>query len=1109
MNTIRKNKKYYFILIGILFYLPMLGQQTETIKGVVKDTKTGMPLPGVTVLIKNTTKGTSTDLDGNYTIKTDSKGILQFSYIGYKTIESTINGKTTINISLDEEGNQLDEIVVVGYGTSKRRDLTGSVASVSSEEITRAPVANAAQALQGKLPGVNVVAQDGRPGANISIRVRGGGSISQSNEPLYIVDGFPVSSISNIPGSQILSIDVLKDASSTAIYGARGANGVIMVTTKSGKSGKTKVTYDGYTQFNTPTGYLPVMKGYDYLLYNWGYAQAIGDGYANAWEKLWLIGNEFNGSNAAGIENYKNVASEDFSKKVYKSSFSHNHDFNISSGNEKTKYIFSVNHIDQEGMKLNSGYKRSNAAFKLDQKIGDKITFSLNTRYSQEETTGNEGTTSGGGSLLTSAYWFRPIAATDVLGEPDVTVNTQLGDYENILNDRFNPINRINDYTDTDLSRSVVANTSFSWEIIKGLTAKTDLGLNAGWGRRKIWQGAIFQAYIDKEGKKTFGGDASINATQGWNYRWANTINYEVQGLGDKHKLTVLGGMEVADSGSESTYVFGRRYPASFDADRAFSNMDSYDRADAKYGGFSSNTGTANRLNSYFGRANYSLLDKYLFTATFRADGSSRFAPTNRWGYFPAGAVAWRMSDENFLKDVNWLSNLKMRVSYGAVGSDGINAGLWKMNWQSSGLTGYSLNEVQQLGYVPASTLNNANLKWETTITRNIGLDFSLFNNKIKGTIDIYKNTVKDLLLLRPIPEISGFSSMYDNIGATSNKGIELSLGGDIIKSNDFNLYGSFNINANRGNIDKLGDGINPAYSSAWGGINNTPSSGDYVFKVGQPVGLIRGWQYDGWYTTNDFNYDATGAGTYTLKPGVADIASGYIGTVYGTNNHKPGSQTAYPGVPKFKDLNGDGIINDDDLGVIGNTNPKHTGGFNLSGNYKRFDFALDFNWSYGNDIYNANHLNAYQGNKESGLYRNRLQELAGAYKIYDLVNGQITPVVAPAELDALNANASTFLPYAERTMTSTYAIEDGSFLRLNTFTLGYSIPESVLSKIGITRFRVYGSIYNVFTLTGYNGLDPEVNPDASRNGDYPTPGLDYGSYPRARSFTVGVNVEF
>lgn len=1107
MNT-TINKKYYLLLLGFLFYLPVLGQQI-TVKGVIKDAKTGMPLPGVSVLIKSTTTGTSADLDGNYTIKTDAKSTLQFSYIGYKTVETAVNGKNTININLNEESNQLDEIVVIGYGTSKRKDLTGSVASVSSEEITRAPVANVAQALQGKLAGVNVVAQDGRPGASISIRVRGGGSISQSNEPLYIVDGFPVSTISNIPGSQILSIDVLKDASSTAIYGARGANGVIMITTKSGKEGKTKVTYDGYTQFNTPTEYLSVMNGYDYIKYNWAYAQAIGDGYANAWEKLWLIGNEFNGSNTAGIDHYKTVKSEDFSKQVYKSSFSHNHDFNITSGNDKTKYVFSVNHIDQEGMKINSSYKRSNVTFKLDQKLGEKVTFSLNTRYSQEQTIGNEGTSSGGGSLLTSAYWFRPIAQSDVLGESDVTINTQLGDYENLLNDVYSPVKRINDYTDTDITRNLVINTAFSWEITKGLTAKTNLGLTSNWDRRKIWQGAIYQRYIDSQGNKTFAGDASINASEGWNYRWFNTLNYEVQGLGDKHSLTILGGMEVADSKSESTYVFGRRYPVSFDAERAFANMDSYDHSDTKYGGFNSNIGTPNRSNSYFGRLNYSLSDKYLFTATFRADGSSRFAPTQRWGYFPAGAVAWRISDENFLKNVSWLSNLKIRASYGEVGNDGINAGLWKMNWESNGLTGYSLNEVQQLSYVPAATLNNPNLKWETTVTRNLGFDFGLFNNKLKGSIEIYKNTVKDLLLKRPIPEISSFSFMYDNLGTTSNKGIEISLNGDIIKAKDFNLHGSININVNKGNVDKLAEGINSTYSSAWGGINNKPQSGDYVFEVGKPVGLVRGWVYDGWYTTSDFDYNAAGSGTYTLKSGVPDIASGFLATVYGTTGHKPGSQTAYPGVPKYKDINNDGIINESDATVIGNMNPKHTGGFNLSGNYKNFDFGFDFNWSYGNDIYNANHLNAYQGNKESGLFRNRLQELTGAYKFYDVINGQITAVVAPADLDALNTNATTFTPFAESTMTSTYAIEDGSFLRLNTFTLGYSLPESILTKIGFSNLRVYGTIYNAFTITGYNGLDPEVNPDSSRNGDYPTPGLDYGSYPRPRSFTFGVNVAF
>lgn len=1109
MDT-KKNMKNYFILLGILFFLPMFGQQI-TVKGVVKDAQTGMPLPGVSVLIKTTTKGTSTDFDGNYTIKADPKSILQFSYIGYKTIEMPINGKNAINISLKEESNQLDEIVVIGYGTAKKKDLTGSVASISAADIAKTPVADVSQALQGKLPGVNVTAQDGRPGAEISIRVRGGGSITQSNQPLFVVDGFIVSSISNIPGSQIERIDVLKDASATAIYGASGANGVVIVTTKSGKEGKTSVTYDAYTQINTPTKYIPVMNGYDYILYNWSYAQAIGDSYANAWEKLWLIGNEFKGSNTEGIDHYKNVASKDFSRQVYKTSFTHNQDFNISSGTEKTKYIFSLNNINQKGMKLNSSYKRSNASFKLDQKLGDKLTFTLNTRFAQEEKNGDEGTGSAGGSALSTAFWFRPIATADVLGDMDVTSNSLLGDYNGILQDNYNPVERIKDFTKNNLSRSLVANAAFSWKVTKGLTAKTDLSLNTNWSKNKQWTGAIYNLYVDSQGQKTFGGNAVVRSSEGFSYRWINTLNYEVQGLGENHKATILAGTEVSESNSEYVEAWGNKFPASYDSERAWANMQEYTReVSIINGGMSTYKNSPYTKNSYFGRVNYSYLDKYLFTGTFRADGSSKFSQNNKWGYFPAASAAWRISQENFMQNVNWISDLKLRVSYGEVGNDNIGANQYVQLWESGGLTRFSLNEVQQPSYSLASSqLANNDIRWETTTTRNIGLDFSLFNQRLHGTIDVYRNTVRDLLLISPITPISGFTTILANVGATSNQGIEVSFNGDIINTKDFNLKGSFNINVNKGNVEALAPGINNTYNSGWGGVHNSAGSGDYVFEVGKPVGLVRGWVSDGWYTTKDFDYSPANGGTYTLKAGTPDIASGLLSTVYGTVGHKPGAQTAYPGVPKFKDTNKDGVVDVDDIGIIGNMNPKHTGGFNLSGNYKNFDFGFDFNWSYGNDIYNANHLNNYLGNKESGLFRNRVQELAGAYKIYDVVGGQITPVVEPAALDALNAKATTFLPFAENTMTSTFAIEDGSFLRLNTVTIGYTIPKSLGDKIGLNRVRVYGSIYNALTITGYKGLDPEVSTDASRNGIYPTPGLDYGAYPRPRSYTFGVNIEF
>lgn len=1071
--------------------------QSGEITGTVTD-ESGVPLAGVSVIIKNTTNGTATDFDGNFTIDANANDVLVFSYIGYKAQEVVVGQQSTLNVSMAEDASQLDEVVVVGYGTQARRDVTGSISSISGSEIAEVPVPDPAQALQGRLPGVSVTTQDGRPGADVSIRIRGGGSISQTNQPLFIVDGFPVSSITNIPGNQIESIDVLKDASSTAIYGARGANGVIIVTTKGGKMGKTKVTYDGYTQYSWIPEYIPVMGAYDYIEFNWAYGSAIGNQYADAWERLWSIG-RFEGSNSAGLDYYRDVPSRDFTKELYNSAFSQNHNFSISSGTERTKYMLSLNHIDQEGNKVRSYFKRTNMQFRLDQKIGKNLDFTFNTRFSQIKEGNNAGNS--------NAYWFRPIDSRYILGDLDVTSNTQLGDYDAVLQDTYNPVSLLNDSDNEDVTRSLVVNTSLSWEIIPGLTAKSDLGLSSNWRRQKFWTGAIANDYLDGDGNAIYAGNARIRASEGWNLRLANTLNYEVQGLGENHKLTLLGGMEILDSGSEFTDISGNEYPASYDATRAWANMNDFlRRDDGENFSLDSGAGTPNRLQSYFGRLNYSLLDRYLFTASIRADGSSRFAPSNRWGYFPAAAFAWRISEEGFLRDSNWLDDLKLRLSYGAVGSDAISSELWTQSWASDTGT-YSINEVIQPLYSPASNLiANPNLKWETTITRNVGLDFTLFDSRISGTVEFYKNTVKDLLLVTPVSDLTGFQFTQDNIGATSNTGIDFSLSAGLVRSDNFNLRGSVNFNINQGNIDELSDAINGQYKSEFGGVRHAPSTGDYFFEEGQPVGLLRGWVHDGWYTTDDFNYDPA-TQIYTLKDGIADYASGLLPNIYGTFSNKPGDQTAYPGVQKVEDTNNDGVIDDLDIGVIGDTNPDATGGFSFTGNYKSIDFGLNFNWSYGNDIYNATHLEAYLGNKESGLFRNRFQELAGHYKIYDVVNGQLTPVVEPAALDALNANASTFLPYPESSINTTFGVEDGSFLRLNTLTLGYTIPQA--SNIGLNKLRVYGSVYNVFTITNYSGFDPEVNVDENSSDFYPTPGLDYGAYPRPRTFTLGVNIEF
>ncbi len=1105
--------KAIYVLLFLICSAAVATAQTKTITGTVKDDK-GERVPGATVTGKGTQSGTSTNSEGAFKItlpQTVTSLVITHSTMQTQEV-ALIEGQTNVDIILKASTTNLNEVVVIGYGTVKRKDLTGSVGSVSGKQLAAVPVANAAQALQGKIPGVSVTAQDGRPDAAMSVRVRGGSSISNSNEPLYIVDGFPVSNINDIPASQIESIDVLKDASSAAIYGARGANGVVIVTTKSGKNGKFTISYDNYLQYNKATKYLETMGAYDYIAYNWAYAKSISNAYASAWERLWGIGSfaaQYN--NNEGIDHYKNVGATNYSKEAYSNSFSHNHNLSISNGNDKTRYMLTLSYLDNEGMKINSWFKRANALFKIDQKIASNLTFSFDGRYADIQKMGNEGTTNGKGSILSSSYQFRPIATSDVLGELDDRKNTQIGLYDRLLQDRYNPVELMKDYLPLSKERSLRANAALSWTIIKGLTARTEFGYNRFFNRGKTWSGAVYNNYLDADGNKTFGGNASISSSEGWGYRWVNTLTYNVTALGEAHSLNVVVGQEVMNNHNEASTMTGNKYPSGFDADQAFAMMDRYLPMTGSIVNFgiSSSVSFPNKYNSYFGRANYTLLDKYLFTFTMRADGSSRFAPTKQWAYFPAAAFAWRTSDEEFMKDITWLNNLKLRASFGTVGNDGISPNEWRQQWSSTGLTRWSINEIQQIGYTTSGNLANPNLVWETATTRNLGIDFGIFQNRLYGTIDLYKNTTNDVLLLSTLNPISGFGTGIENVGSISNRGIELSLGGDIVNAKDFKLSASMNINFNRSKIEQLAPGVTGLYKSQWGSTVTQPNTGDYILKVGSPVGQVRGYVYDGWYTTDDFTY---ANGVYTLNKSAdnPDIGAGVIGTVFGTTTNKPGGQVAHPGVVKFKDLTGDGVVDEKDVTTIGDMTPKHTGGFNINASYKNFDLALNWNWSYGNQIYNANYLAAFTGSKEDGLYRNRLNYLSTSYKLYDIQNGQLVRVTDPAELKALNANATTFLPFQENPVVSSLGIQDGSFLRLNTVTIGYTLPGSLLNKIKLSRIRIYGAIYNALTLTSYPGLDPEVNTNTSQgNAAYPTLGLDWGSYPRARSFTAGVNIEF
>lgn len=1083
-----------------------VAQAAKKVTGTVLDEQ-GQPMIGVTVRLRDGKAGATTDLDGKFSIEVPQNSVLVFSYIGYQEYTLTVGNQNNYIINMESENAALDEVVVIGYQTIKRKDLTGSVASVRGEDVATMPVANVAQALQGKLPGVNVTTQDGRPDATVSIRVRGGGSISQSNDPLILVDGITVKSLDDIPSDQVESIDVLKDASSTAIYGARGANGVILVTTKGAKEGKVSVSYNGYVKFNTPTKYLDTLDPYDYLSFVWGNAAALGDAYRVSFEKLYGLGS-YAGNNTGGIESYRNVSNQDIQKDVYNSSVSHNHDLTITGGNDKTRMLFSANYMDEEGMKINSYARRASFNFKINQKITKNLDVSFDARYSDRRTMGDEKTTNGSGSILSSSYRFRPIATSDILGDLDAMREGNMEMYGRQSTwDRYSPAARIGDYEPLYIKQRLRGTASLNWRIIDGLTYHTDLSYNRTWEEDKIWGGAIYNNYMnDATGEKLYAGSVEWAKRGSWGLRWTNTMSYDFNFLPEEHRLNLLLGHEVTDSGGDEIEIDANHFPANFTKDNAFAMINQYDKT-AGTSNFFSGVDMPERILSFFGRVNYTLLDRYLFTFTFRADGSSKFSPEHRWGYFPAAAIGWRISEEPFMESTrDWLDNLKLRFSYGSVGNDGIDANLWSQMWTSETdmRWQYALNNQYSSSYdYSATEMANRDLKWETTITRNIGVDFSFFNSRLWGSVDLYWNTTKDLLMLTSIPGITGFTATYDNIGQTSNKGIEISLSGEIYKDKDWNITAGMNINFNKGNVDELADNVTGLYSSSWCGSSSFPGN-DYILKEGSPVGIVRGYIYDGFYTTDDFNYVN---GQYVLKEGVADLGS-FINPVHGVD--RPEGQNAYPGLPKYRDMNDDKVIDELDVCEIGDMNPVHTGGFNINATWKNFDLGLYFNWSYGNDVYNVNKIASMYCAKESGAYENKLAFMKDAYKIYDIVDGQLVHLTTPEQLNAANVNAKYPLPYSENGVTSTLAIEDGSYLRLNTLTLGYSLPQNLLRKVGISKLRIYGTVYNVFTITGYSGLDPEVSANTSNNNaTYPTVGLDWGTYPRARSFVVGLNLTF
>jgi TonB-linked SusC/RagA family outer membrane protein len=1066
-------KKSMIFCLFALLCISAIAQKNaiRQISGVVTD-ELGESLIGVSVVVKGTATATVTDVNGRFSIEvSNEKPVLVFSYIGYVNKEVVTGTQTLINVSLKESSLDLDEIVVIGYGTQRRRDLTGSVVSVNVEQLKNIPVISASQAITGKLAGVQVTQTEGSPDAEIKIRVRGGGSLTQDNSPLFIVDGFPVDDINDISPTDIASIDVLKDASSTAIYGARGANGVVIIATKSGFEGKAKVSYNMYFGLKKVTDYLDVLDPYEYVYWQWEAQQQTGTGnfprYYGSFEDMDL---------------YKEMTGTNWQKKIFgRVGTSLSNSLSVSGGNKSVKYNVSLVRNDDKDIMLETEYNRTNLTSNTSFVVNKWISFNFNVRLSDYKLTG-AGTTNTTFPRMPHIVQYRPVNGLmdfvdDGMVDPE--------DYETVSSSIIDPLRQtIDDYRFTN-RQTFNYNSTMSIKFFPTLTYRFDFGY-------QYLKKNIDRFYgLNTSNAITYGSQpiASIEKNEGYSYRAANTLTYSKRNLIRRgHNVTALVGQEASVNKDKSLIISAKGFPKYISRISALSMMqmgkaDPVETAD--------NPGS--KLLSFFGRVNYDYMGRYLVAATFRADGSSKFAPGNQWGYFPAASGAWRISDESFMESTSdWLSNLKLRASYGEAGNNRISDDAWRkifaMNADNLFLTG----EDTPTSYLQSEgVLSNPELKWETTITRNLGIDFGFFNQRLSGSLELYKNTTKDLLLSATLPSNSGYRRQWQNIGQTSNRGIEFSLESVIFQEKDFDLSASFNIAFNKNRIDKLGENKRWEQSSGWTNDSDGPT-GDYLIEEGGKIGLMYGFVTDGMYTFDDFDYTD---GEYVLKPGVAD------------NHNLIMPRLFRPGVLKFVDQNKDDVVDAaNDKVVIGDANPLHTGGFNVSARYKGLDLSVFFNWVYGNDLYNANKL-AFTDLRSGRVYKNLLSIMnsENRFTYFDKTTG--LRVDDPEQLEAMNKNATIWQAANSLTRLHSWAVEDGSFLRLNNLTIGYSFPKGLLYKFHLEQLRVYVTGYNLWLWTNYSGFDPEV--DAVRKNGPLTPGIDYSAYPRSRTFNFGLNLTF
>jgi len=996
----------------LIFSTSLVLAQQKIISGIVTGTDKD-PLPGVTIIEKGTTNGTVSDSDGNYSITVSNENaVLVYSSIGMTPQEVRTTGKSLVNILLSEDAIALNEVVAIGYGTMKKRDLTGAITQVKNDVIFNKPNANPAALLGGKAAGVQIVSNTGTPGGGVSVRIRGNTSFNAGNDPLYIIDGVPSGDITTINSNDIESIEVLKDASASAIYGARAANGVVILTTKRGKSGKPVY------EFNAYYGIQQVTKKIEYLNAEEQYQMTLKgiESYNRNNPTNNIIRPQTELDHKAGYDT-------NWQDEIFRTAPVQNYDFSILKGGDDLKLAFGLNYFDQEGIVISTGYKRLSGRFNFDLNISKKARIGASVNVARETRDkvpdGIQDATSVVGNAMRKLP-YEPIY------EPD-------GSYA--LRERANPVAQARESHIFDHFTKGLGNVYFEFDLIDNLTFRTMEAVDYRDTKYEFFKPSYIQ-----------GGTARpANFSNGEYITWLteNTLTYS--NIFQKiHRLTALIGYSVQESKDYTTGGAGQQGSSdvipTLNASAQKTNATSYK--------------TSWGISSLFGRVNYSLMDRYLLTFNLRRDGSSRFGEDKRYAIFPAGSVGWRISEEPFFHNIPYINDLKVRGSIGRTGNQNIS------NYAARGIYSSGANYANSPGVYSGNFPNNE-LTWETTDQYDVGIDFSLFNSRIMLAADVYLKKTTGLLFNVPVPSTTGYSNSLQNLGKIQNKGLEISINADVIKTNDFIWSSDFNISFNRNKVLELPNNarIITTYSQA---SFTDPSY--FITEEGQPMGLFYGLKWTGEvYPTNE-------------------DALAHITEVTGKKplggNYKYEDISGSDGVPDKK------ITLDHDRQVIGNPHPKYTGGWNNSFRYRGFDLLVSMQFSYGNSIYNENR-------RMSGRF---------AYNAYtkDFLDAWTTP--------GQITKVHKVYPTTDDDQFSSVFIEDGSYLKVKDLTLGYTLPTQLTSRIKLSNLRVYVSTYNLLTFTKYKGFDPDVN---SQSSNVLTSGCDSGTFPQMRSIIFGANIRF